>query len=104
MAIKLGEKLKQITGFEWDEYNLEKIKIKYGVTEKEAEEIFFDSKAKHYPDPIHSENEIRKIIIGQTILKRVLFVVYTIRKNKIRVISARDLNKRKEGKLYEETY
>ena len=101
MAGKSG--FNKVTDFEWDQHNVNKNYTKHGVSEKEAEEVFFDSKAKSYPDPIHSHKETRKIIIGKTGLGRILFVVYTIRKNKIRAISARDIKKRKEGKLYEET-
>ncbi|MFX0195841.1 MAG: BrnT family toxin [Candidatus Hodarchaeota archaeon] len=38
-------------------------------------------------------------MLGKTDNERLLFVVFTIRSNKIRVISARDMN-RKERRLY----
>lgn len=88
--------------FEWDEGNQGKNWQKHHVGISEAEEVFFDEHKKLYPDPIHSGKEKRKIIIGKTKKDRVLFLIFTIRKQKVRIISARDLNKREEG-LYEKT-
>lgn len=48
------------------------------------------------------KEEERFILIGKTKKERVLFVVFTKRETRIRIISARDLN-RKEGILYEKT-
>ena len=89
--------------FEWDENNKDKNWIKHKVRNEEAEEVFFDDNKKLYFDPTHSHQEKRYIIVGKTKKKRLLFVVFTLRKNKVRVISARDLNKRKEKQLYEKT-
>ncbi|PIY80613.1 MAG: hypothetical protein COY80_02060 [Candidatus Pacebacteria bacterium CG_4_10_14_0_8_um_filter_42_14] len=94
--------LKKPVEFEWDEGNLDKNSEKHKVNNLEAEEVFFDNDKQEYPDPNHSKTEARKIIVGRTKNGRHLFIVYTKRKNKIRVISARDLNKRKERSLYEE--
>lgn len=88
--------------FEWDEGNQDKNWETHQVNLTEAEEVFFDEHKKLYPDPTHSTKESRKIIIGKTKASRILFIVFTIRKQKIRVISSRDLNKR-EGELYEKT-
>jgi len=87
--------------FEWDEGNRDKNFIKHGVTTTEAEEIFFDPRKRAYPHPRHSLTESRKILVGKTKGERLLFIVYTIRNDKIRVISARDLNKDREVDLYE---
>ena len=46
-------------------------------------------------------NEERYVLIGQTKRKRLLYIIFIIRKDRVRVISARDINK-KEEKLYEE--
>lgn len=72
------------------------------VSNKKAESIFWDSRKVQHPDPFHSVNERRFVLIGRSKNKRLLFVVYTIRKTKIRIISARPLNK-KEKHLYEKT-
>jgi hypothetical protein len=86
--------------FEWDKGNIDKNLIKHGVTNEEAEEIFFDSEKKLLKDILHSDGESRFVCLGETKLGRILFVVFTIRISKIRIISARDLNQR-EKKLYE---
>lgn len=92
---------KKALEFEWNKGNIEKSLKQHDVTDKEAEEAFFDRDKQEYPDPKHSEKEIRKIIVGKTKKGRILFVVYTVRKDRIRIVSARDLNKRKEVDLYE---
>ncbi len=94
--------LPEIVEFEWDESNQLKNWLNHEVTSIEAEEVFFDKNKKLYPDPIHSKKEVRKILIGKSKSGRLLFLVFTIRHNKIRVISVRDLNKRERG-LYEKT-
>jgi uncharacterized DUF497 family protein len=65
-----------------------------------CEEVLFDKNKKVLKDKLHSGKESRHLIIGKTKRKRRLFIVFTLREKKVRVISARDLNKR-EIKLYE---
>ena len=50
----------------------------------------------------HSQKEPRYYVLGHTSLDRRLFIAFTMRENKIRVISARDMNK-KERNIYEQT-
>ena len=52
-------------------------------------------------DVKHSHAEKRFYALGKSKAGRLLFISYTIRNNLIRVISARDMN-RKERKIYEE--
>ena len=85
--------------FEWDEGNIGKNK-KHDVEDKEAEEAFFDEGKVIYKDHLHSQVEERFIILGKTRKDRLLYVVLTKRANKIRIISARDINK-KERYIYE---
>jgi len=92
--------LNRVFDFEWDEGNSGKNLKKHGVTNQEAEEIFFDEKKKIYKDILHSQKEPRSILLGKTEKKRLLCVVFTIRRGKLRVISARNINK-KERYLYE---
>ena len=87
--------------FEWDMGNIDKNK-KHGVEDKEAEEVFLDERKKTFKDKLHSDGEERFRVVGKTKKGRLLFVAFTKRKNKIRIISARDINK-KEVYLYEET-
>lgn len=89
--------------FEWDKGNLGK-NNKHGVSDGEAEEIFSDPNKAKYPDPKHSGDEQRFILTGQTQKKRQLLIIYTIRNRRIRIISARDLNKKKERHLYEKAF
>lgn len=91
----------QLVEFEWDRGNKEKNQKKHQVSITEIEEVFFDDDKQEYPDPNHSQTEIRKIIVGSTNHGKLLFIVYTVRNQKVRVISARDLNKKKEEDLYE---
>lgn len=88
-------------GFQWDKGNKGKNYLKHKVTDQECEEVFFDSKKKIFKDLLHSDKEDRYVLLGQTKENRVLFIVFTVRSGKVRVISARDLNK-KEKMLYEE--
>ena len=85
--------------FEWDKGNINK-NIKHKVEDKEAEEVFFDENKVIYKDILHSNKEKRYLLLGKTKVKRLLFIVFTQRKNKIRIISARKINK-KEVYLYE---
>jgi len=87
--------------FQWDKWNMEKNWIRHRVSMSECEEVFGDTDRRVFDDIFHSENEKRTIIVGSTKGGRLLFVVFTQRSNKIRIISARDVNK-KEEKIYEE--
>src|SRR3989338_6833606 len=90
---------KRASEFDWDKGNIGKNK-KHGVEDKEAEESFFDEYKVIYKDVLHSKNEDRFILIVKSKLRRLLYIVFTLRNNKIRIISARKINK-KEGSLYE---
>lgn len=84
--------------FEWDEGNQEKNNKKHNVSAREAEEVFSDINKRIAKDFLHSKEEDRFLIIGRTTVGRKLFIVFTIRQQRVRIISARDLNK-KEYKL-----
>jgi uncharacterized protein len=88
--------------FEWDDWNVQKNRIKHSVEPNETEEVFIDDNKVTFEDTRHSDKERRLILIGKTRKGRLLYVAFTIREGKIRVVSARDIN-RKEVKLYEET-
>jgi len=93
------EKLLNCTGFDWDQNNIEKIWAKHKVSPFECEQVFFNEPLVVQDDVKHSQDETRYYILGQTDKKRLLFVVFTVRKNLIRVISARDMGK-KERQVY----
>jgi hypothetical protein len=63
--------------------------------------VFFNQPLYIMPDPIHSDAEERFYALGKTNGQRLLFLVFTRRKAKVRVISARDMHK-KERKVYNE--
>jgi len=93
--------LSAITGFDWDDNTREKNWEKHGVLAGECEEVFFNLPLLLQPDPSHSQKEPRYYVLGQTIAGRRLFIAFTIRGEKIRVISARDMSK-KERSIYEQ--
>ena len=89
----------QPVAFEWDEGNLDKSWDKHGVRHTEAEEIFLQQPLLVHDDPRHSTSEARCFALGRTRTERALFVVFTFRGVRIRVISARDMS-RKERRIY----
>lgn len=93
--------IKQYEGFEWDEGNSEKNWIRHRVSNNECEEVFFNRPILVAENRIHSETENRFYLLGQTDTKRKLFISFTIRGKKIRVISARDMSKRERKVFYE---
>jgi len=88
--------------FAWDQGNNQKNWKKHGVTNEQAEEVFFDDTKKIAKDVLHSGSEQRWILLGKTKEKIVLFIVFTLKNSIIRIISARKVNK-KEAYLYEKT-
>lgn len=88
--------------FEWDEGNIKKNWARHRVSHIECEEIFFNRPIIVKKDEPHSTSEDRYFVLGKTDVAILLFIVFTLRGNKIRIISARDMN-RKERKIYEET-
>jgi len=93
--------LPQVEGFAWDKGNIEKNWERHKVSFIECEEVFFNRPLVVAGDEIHSKSEGRYYALGRTNDDRLLFVVFTIRDNKIRVISARDMN-RKERRVFRE--
>ena len=89
----------EFVGFEWDTGNREK-NLKQGVHASEFEQVFFNEPILILDDAKHSVAEDRFAAFGQTDGGRKLVVVYTQRVNLLRVISARDMN-RKEREFYE---
>ena len=91
------EILDQCTGFQWDEGNAEKNLVSHGVTQTEAEQVFFNVPLLLAPDREHSQREDRYHGLGVTNAGRPLFVVFTVRGEFVRVISARDMSRRERG-------
>ncbi len=87
-------------GFQWDKGNSLKSWLKHRVTEGEAEQVFFNEPLLLSEDEVHSQQESRFRALGHTDGEKYLFIVFTVRKDLIRIISARDMNK-KEREAYE---
>ena len=87
--------------FTWDPAKAASNLRKHGVSFEDASSVFRNSLAKVLPDPTHSPQEQRSLIIGHSAGGRVLLVVFTERGDRIRIISARDASAR-ERREYEE--
>ena len=86
--------------FNWDGGNDSKSYTKHGVSSVEAESVFQDPKRVDFPDPLHSQAEKRYITLGKSSRPRMLFVAWTLREARVRIISVRPAS-RKERKVYE---
>lgn len=91
--------LPEFEGFDWDAGNIEKNWLAHQVTPQEAEQVFFNRPLVVAADVKHTRSEKRYLVLGQTDANRPLFIAFTIRKRRVRVISARDMNK-KERMVY----
>ena len=85
--------------FQWDDGNSEKNWVKHCVSRADCEQIFFNRPLITGDAVSVSQAEVRYYALGQTDLGRPLFVVFTIRMNSIRVISAGPMSRR-ERKVY----
>lgn len=85
--------------FEWDE---EKAKVnlsKHGISFETAEKVFYDENRIEIYDEEHSIDEDRFITIGMA--SDILFVVFTERRDNIRIISARKATNYERGLYYD---
>jgi hypothetical protein len=92
--------LRECTGFDWDAGNSDKNWERHRVADTECEELFFNEPLVVRRDSGHSQREVRYYALGQTDQGRCLFVVFTLRGTRVRVIPARDVN-RKERRIYQ---
>jgi len=86
--------------FDWDHEKAERNFQKHEVSFQEAKTAFDDPFCIDFFDPDHSDEEKRFILVGQSSESRLLFVSYTERANKVRIISARQVTPR-ERRDYE---
>ena len=87
--------------FDWDQWNVQKNELKHGVSRLEAESAFYDSRHRLFEDQEHSTSrERRYILFGRGLEGRVLMVGFTLRANRVRVITARPASRR-ERKIYD---
>lgn len=86
--------------FDWDKGNKDKNIVKHGIINEDAESVFLDNGSLLAEDLEHSKSENRFQIIGKSEHYNLLSIFFTIRKEKIRIISARKMNK-KERNIYD---
>jgi len=98
--MNLSSFLSTLEEFEWDKGNLEHIK-KHKVGYKECEEVFLNKRLIILGDEKHSIYEERFKVLGRSNVGRYLALVITVRGNKIRIVMARDQNKKERGDLNE---
>jgi uncharacterized DUF497 family protein len=93
----------KITGFDWNDGSARK-NDKHSVSIAESEQVFFNEPLLLIADVKNSQGDIRFHALGKSDEGRVLHITVTLRNagEKIRVISARDMN-RKERIIYEQT-
>jgi hypothetical protein len=92
--------LARCTGFDWDGGNLLKNWERHGVSASECEQAFFNQPLLVAADAAHSATESRYYALGKTDANRLLFLVFTVRGDRVRVISAREMSRR-ERRVYE---
>jgi uncharacterized DUF497 family protein len=97
--------LGRIDGFEWDDGNARKSADKHGVSQSEAEQVFFNAPLLFLDDSVHSDVEPRFHALGKTDGERLLHITLTVRDRgaKIRVISARDMSRKERTRYEQET-
>jgi uncharacterized DUF497 family protein len=88
--------------FEWDDAKAKANVKKHGVSFEEAKSIFFYERAKLIPDPDHSIEEERFVLLGYSFSLKLLVVChcYRAKGRVVRIISARKATRR-EAKIYQ---
>jgi uncharacterized DUF497 family protein len=86
--------------FEWDAHKAVLNLKKHNVSFEEAATVFGDPLSITVPDPDHSLEEDRYILIGMSTNHRLLMVAHAERGDRIRIMSARELTRR-EREQYE---
>ena len=93
-------RIAQCDGFIWDAGNIYKAWMSHRVLPDECHEAFENRARLTATDMKHSGEEERFFLYGQTAKGPLLSIVFTIRGNKIRVISPRDMSKRERTSYY----
>jgi uncharacterized DUF497 family protein len=78
---------------EFDEAKARANLKKHGISFEEAATALLDERALSMEDP-YTRGESRYLLVGLSDLARLLTVVYTFRRHRIRLISARKASKR----------
>jgi uncharacterized protein len=88
--------------FAWDEKKAASNLSKHGISFEEAATVFGDPLSDTFPDPDHSLEEYRFVIIGSSESGKILVVGHTDDGKLVRIISAREVT-HGERKSYEES-
>ena len=90
--------------FEWDSKKAAANLKKHKVSFDEAVSVFADPLASIFDDEGHSRAEPREIIIGDSILNRIVLVCFTeMEPDVVRIITARLATKREREDYEEDT-
>jgi uncharacterized protein len=87
--------------FEWDDAKAAKNLADHGVSFETAARAFDDAFAIEWQDERESYDEDRFILLGM-VDERILFVVFSVRNGRTRIISARGAEPREKRKYHEE--
>jgi uncharacterized DUF497 family protein len=89
--------------FEWDPAKASTNIKKHGISFDEAKTVFDDDFARLIPDPDHSKDEERFILLGMSYTLKILTVVHCYKDDDgvIRIISARASTKNEERQYKE---
>ena len=88
------------TPVEWDEHKNRLNLEKHGISFQTASLVFADEERIEYFDRLHSQDEDRFVVLG--CVQGILYVVYTMRGEYVRLISARMATARERSIYYGE--
>jgi uncharacterized DUF497 family protein len=87
--------------FEWDDSKAARNWLSHGVRFEAARDVFKDAFAIEWADGSHDDAEERFVTIGM-VESRLLFVAYTLRGERIRIISAREAEPHERRRYHNE--
>jgi len=88
--------------FEWDGRKARDNRVEHRASFDEAVTVFGDPLGRIVDDPHHSQDEDRFVLLGHSVRRRRLVVMFTERGDTVRLIGAREATRR-ERKNYEES-
>jgi uncharacterized protein len=97
----MSERAPNVGLVEWDPRKAKSNEKKHGVSFLEAVSVFGDPLDVTFADLLHSQEEERFITIGQSFKGQILYIAYTTRGGRVRIITARKAT-RQERRDYEE--
>ena len=92
-----SDPLSGVEGFEWDAGNADKNWRRHEVRQTEAEQVLLNMPLVVKAPARQAGAEPRFIALGQTDTGRLLTVIFTVRRSRIRVISARPMSRRERN-------